>query len=111
MSRIDLCTFDTIRGAHDILINCTPVGMYPRVDASPVDCDVVSRCAAVFDAVYNPRETCLLRLARERGIRCVEGLGMLFYQAVEAQKIWLGEKNIASQEQQKSVYLELLSRM
>ena len=46
--------------AHDILINCTPVGMYPHVDACPVSADVIARCGAVFDAVYNPRETRLL---------------------------------------------------
>ena len=46
--------------AHDILINCTPVGMYPHVDACPVSADVIARCVAVFDAVYNPRETRLL---------------------------------------------------
>ena len=38
--------------AHDILINCTPVGMYPHVDACPVSADVIARCGAVFDAVY-----------------------------------------------------------
>ena len=111
MARIDLCTLGEICRAHDILINCTPVGMYPRIDESPVDGDVVSRCKAVFDAVYNPRETRLLSLARERGVNCIEGLGMLFYQAVEAQKIWLGEEYIATPTQQKEVYQKLLQCM
>ena len=92
--------------AHDILINCTPVGMYPHVDACPVSADVIARCVAVFDAVYNPRETRLLTLARQNGLPAIEGLGMLFYQAVEAQKFWFGHK-IASQAEQNRIYSEL----
>ena len=63
--------------SHDILINCTPVGMYPHVDACPVSADVIARCGAVFDAVYNPRETRLLALAKQNGLPTIEGLGML----------------------------------
>ena len=111
MARIQVSTLDDVRGAHDILINCTPVGMYPECDASPVSDGVVSRCGAVFDAVYNPRETKLLAMARAQGIPCVEGLGMLFYQAVEAQKYWFGEQSIASQEQQRCIYRLLLESM
>lgn len=111
MARIGVSLLDHIEGAHDILINCTPVGMYPECDASPVSRDVVARCGAVFDAVYNPRETKLMSMARFAGIPCVEGLGMLFYQAVEAQKYWFGEGNIATPEQQKTIYHQLLERM
>lgn len=111
MSRIRVSTLDYIKGTHDILINCTPVGMYPACDESPVTSDVVARCAAVFDAVYNPRETRLLSMARHAGIPCVEGLGMLFYQAVEAQKIWFGDANIASQQDQRTIYRKLLACM
>ena len=77
-------------GAHDLLINCTPVGMYPYSDACPVGGEIIDRCRAVFDAVYNPRETRLLALAKQKGIPAIEGLGMLFYQAVEAQEFWFG---------------------
>lgn len=110
-ARICVSLLEHIEGAHDILINCTPVGMYPECNASPVAQDVVSRCGAVFDAVYNPRETQLLKMARHCRIPCVEGLGMLFYQAVEAQKIWFGEGRIASSQQQKAIYQELLAHM
>lgn len=89
MQRIAFCTLDkTPMAAHDLMINCTPVGMYPQVNASPVGEEAVSRCAALFDAVYNPRRTQLLSIAERMGIPAVEGLGMLFYQAVEAQKFW-----------------------
>lgn len=96
--------------AHDILINCTPVGMYPHVDACPVSADAIARCMAVFDAVYNPRETRLLALARQNGLPAIEGLGMLFYQAVEAQKFWFGDR-IASKAEQSRIYSELQTRL
>lgn len=96
--------------AHDILINCTPVGMYPHVDACPVSADVTARCGAVFDAVYNPRETRLLALARQNGLPTIEGLGMLFYQAVEAQKFWFGDR-VASKAEQSRIYGELQTRL
>lgn len=104
--RLSVCPLEQPKGAYDILINCTPVGMYPHVGACPVSEDTISRCRAVFDAVYNPRETNLLALARQKGIPAVEGLGMLFYQAVEAQKIWFGRK-IASASEQNRIYSEL----
>ena len=96
--------------AHDILINCTPVGMYPHVDACPVPADVIARCGAVFDAVYNPRETRLLALARQNELPAIEGLGMLFYQAVEAQKFWFGDR-VASKAGQSRIYSELQTRL
>lgn len=96
--------------AHDILINCTPVGMYPHVDVCPVSADVIARCRAVFDAVYNPRETRLLTLAKQNGLPAIEGLGMLFYQAVEAQKFWFGDR-VASKAEQSRIYSELQTRL
>ena len=96
--------------AHDILINCTPVGMYPHVDACPVSADVIARCRAVFDAVYNPRETRLLALAKQNGLPTIEGPGMLFYQAVEAQKFWFGDR-VASKAEQSRIYGELQTRL
>lgn len=111
MKRIDVRQLDDCYGAYDILINCTPVGMYPYVDACPVTEDVVGRCNGVFDAVYNPRMTQLLTIAQQKGIPYVEGLGMLFYQAVEAQKFWFGKDAIASDTAQRAVYLDLLEQM
>lgn len=90
-ARIGVCPLTEIPGAYDVLINCTPVGMYPRTDTCPVEDGVISRCAAVFDAVYNPRTTQLLACAQALSIPTVEGLGMLFDQAIEAQRFWFGE--------------------
>ena len=105
---IDVCLLGQSHAAHDILINCTPVGMYPNADAAPVPEEIVSRCKAVFDAVYNPRQTRLLEMARIQEIPCVEGIHMLFEQAVEAQKIWFGQ-GIPSVEDQKRILDALLT--
>lgn len=109
-SRLDICALPDADRACDILINCTPVGMYPHAEGCPASDRALSRCKAVFDAVYNPRETQLLARARARGIPCIEGLGMLFYQAVEAQKIWFGQR-IAGARAQSGLYRELLEQM
>ena len=76
----------------DLLVNGTPVGMHPKTGCSPVSAAVVGRCAAVFDAVYNPDETMLLRLAREAGKTAVHGMAMLVGQAAKAQHIWNGSR-------------------
>lgn len=106
-ARIGVCALSEADGRCDILVNCTPVGMYPHEDACPIATEAVARCGAVFDAVYNPRQTRLLACARERGIAAVEGLGMLFYQAAEAQRVWL-DGQMASPEAQREVYAQLL---
>lgn len=90
-ARIDVFPLTEIPGAYDVLINCTPVGMYPHTDACPVDDGVITRCKAAFDAVYNPRTTQLLARAKALSIPTVEGLGMLFDQAIEAQRFWFGD--------------------
>lgn len=74
----------------DLLINATPVGMYPHTDACPVGEDIIARSGAVFDAIYNPRCTRLLAIAQQHGIANCDGLSMLVYQAALAQEVWLG---------------------
>ena len=76
--------------SYDLLINATSVGMYPKTGESPVGKQVVARCKAVFDAVYNPKETELLRLARECGVKAIGGMGMLVCQAAYSHHIWFG---------------------
>ena len=79
-------------GGWQLLINCTPVGMFPHSDACPVDEETLGRFDAVFDMIYNPPETRLLAAGMRLGLRTIGGFGMLFYQAVEAQKIWFGRE-------------------
>jgi shikimate dehydrogenase len=74
-----------------LLINATPVGMWPDTEAAPLpDPGWLSPSALVFDMVPNPVETRLLREARSRGARTVPGLVMLVAQALAADEIWLG---------------------
>ncbi|MCB9850410.1 MAG: shikimate dehydrogenase [Phycisphaerales bacterium] len=80
------------RHRHDakLIVNCTSVGMHPRVDASPMPPDGLSDKVAVFDTVYNPRETKLLRQAREAGAVTIDGVAMFVHQAAEQYRIWTG---------------------
>ncbi|MBP3647929.1 MAG: shikimate kinase [Clostridia bacterium] len=74
------------------LINTTPVGMYPQVDASPVDLKRLPKLQGVLDVVYNPLRTKLLQQAETIGIPHEGGLCMLVYQAVRACELFTGEK-------------------
>jgi 3-dehydroquinate dehydratase/shikimate dehydrogenase len=86
------CKFERFEGINkldsDILINTTPIGMFPEVDRTPVPENVLKEGMIVFDAVYNPIETKLLRDARERGCRTVNGLTMFINQAAEQFRLW-----------------------
>lgn len=74
----------------DILLNCTPIGMHPRTDASPVPAGMLREGLVVYDAVYNPLESRLLRDAREAGGRMVPGIDHFVRQAVEQFELWTG---------------------
>ncbi len=77
------------RRRFEAIINCTPVGQAPDAEASPLRAEELN-CRVVFDLVYNPRETKLLRLARRRGIRTVPGWQMLVEQGAAQFEIWTG---------------------
>lgn len=72
----------------DLLVNCTPLGMYPKIDASPLEKENIIKFSAVVDLIYNPKETLLLRYARESGIKTVNGLYMLVAQAIVSEEYW-----------------------
>jgi len=76
----------------DVLINATPVGMYPNVGESIVDPALLRPEIVVMDLVYNPPATKLLREARDIGCRTIGGLKMLVYQAADSIRIWTGRK-------------------
>ena len=73
------------------MINATPVGMYPKCDECVVSDEIISRTNFVFDAIYNPRETLLIKKAKSMGITAVGGMAMLVWQAVSAHEIWDGD--------------------
>jgi len=77
------------RTACDLLINATPVGMYPNVDASPVEGPI--RADVVFDMVYNPATTALLRQAAAQNKKTVSGVAMFLAQAARQFEIWTGQ--------------------
>lgn len=77
----------SVRG-WDIIINCTPVGMYPNIDAAPIDKKVVGSFSSAVDLIYNPSETLFLKYARQLGMPHANGLYMLVSQAAAAQEIW-----------------------
>jgi 3-dehydroquinate dehydratase/shikimate dehydrogenase len=78
-------------GSWDLLVNCTPVGMHPQVDATPIDPSLLTG-RMVYDLVYNPLETRLLREAARAGCQTIGGLEMLVAQAVEQFEWWTGRR-------------------
>ena len=87
---IKTAQYDELNAGHgyDILINTTPVGMYPDTNACPLADDIIRGFSAVADLIYNPSQTVLLKKAESFGARTVNGLYMLVSQAVAAQEIW-----------------------
>ncbi|TDX43688.1 shikimate dehydrogenase [Orenia marismortui] len=76
----------------DLLIDATPVGMYPKVDVKPVvSTGSLHKDLLVYDLVYNPLDTVLLKAAKRSGAKAVSGLGMLLYQGAIAFEIWTGK--------------------
>ncbi len=72
----------------DLLINSSPVGMYPKTDACPAPDAVIARAKAVFDVIYNPRKTGLMQKAEANGAKVAGGMAMLVWQAAIAQGHW-----------------------
>ena len=89
-AEVSCCLLSDISGEYDLLVNGTPVGMYPNVGGMAVSAKALSRCAGVFDAVYNPLKTKLIEAAEANGSVSVGGMSMLVWQAAAAHKIWDG---------------------
>lgn len=74
-----------------LLVNTTPIGMFPNIDYSPLPENMsLSKHTMIYDLVYNPRETQLVRDARLQGLQATTGLGMLIEQAALAFEKWTG---------------------
>lgn len=80
---------DRIKG--DVLINCTPVGMYPKTGVSPIE-NLDTGFGAVVDMIYNPTVTELMKKGEEIGAKTVNGLNMLVAQAIYSEGIWNDEE-------------------
>lgn len=88
VSRSGEYNYDNLEKLADceVLINTTPVGMYPNNGSSAVSLDKFPHCEAVLDVIYNPLRTQLIMQALERGIKCSGGLYMLVAQAAQSAK-------------------------
>jgi shikimate 5-dehydrogenase len=75
----------------DVIVNCTSIGMWPNVDDTPLDEAKLSARQAVFDTIYNPIETRLLRQAKEAGGITIDGVTMFVNQAVAQFDRWTGQ--------------------
>lgn len=75
----------------DAIVNATPVGMYPRIQGSPLDMRDLN-CRLVFDTIYRPRSTKLLQIAAARGIETVSGVEMFVAQGTAQWEIWTGQR-------------------
>ncbi|MDG6243429.1 MAG: shikimate dehydrogenase [Methanolobus sp.] len=87
------CGLEKLKGLiadSDILINCTTLGMHPRTEGTIATAEDMHPELTVFDIVYNPLETRLLKEAKKAGSKAVTGEMMLIYQGAEAFKIWTG---------------------
>ncbi|WP_202319522.1 shikimate dehydrogenase [Archaeoglobus neptunius] len=81
-----------LSGKVDILVNATPLGMKGFAQALPVPAKILKPGMIVFDTVYNPVDTPLIRSAREAGCRVIYGIEMLVHQGARAFEIWTGIK-------------------
>ncbi len=99
----------------EIIINTTPVGMFPHPEATPINIEYFPHLCGVIDAIYNPLRTELVMSARERGIAAAGGLYMLVAQGVLASRVFLGDDielamcDTATAELCESVYKKILS--
>ncbi|MDR0804288.1 MAG: shikimate dehydrogenase [Oscillospiraceae bacterium] len=94
LANVKKIPLDNVTGDYDLVINATPIGMYPNIDDSPVDWSNLSARYA-YDLVYNPENTKFLFGATEQGAVAANGMRMLVYQAVRAHELWLPRKRIA----------------
>jgi shikimate dehydrogenase len=76
----------------NILVNCTPVGMYPNIDSAPISQKETSKFDVIVDLIYNPACTLLMQQGNNLGIPTYNGLYMLVAQAVAAVEIWYNIK-------------------
>ena len=98
--------------SKEICINCTPVGMYPHTDFSPVSAEMIAKFPAnsiFYDLIYNPRPTKFLKTAKENGAIAIDGLEMLVQQGAAGLKIWLQQEDVPIEIMRRSLldYLEL----
>ncbi|MDD2494512.1 MAG: shikimate dehydrogenase, partial [Tissierellia bacterium] len=85
-----IITYEDLKNIKDssLIINTTPVGMYPNIDNSPINIKILSNFFIAVDLIYNPFQTLFLKNAQEAGLKTLNGMYMLVAQAVKSQEIW-----------------------
>jgi 3-dehydroquinate dehydratase/shikimate dehydrogenase len=83
----------SVRMKHNcqVLVNCTPVGMHPEMDETPFDAEWHDRHVTVFDTIYNPERTLLIKQAREAGCPTLTGVDMFVKQAARQFELFTGQ--------------------
>ena len=94
-------------GGYDILINCTGVGMHDSIGVSPVTQTAFEGASVAVDLIYKPEESEFLRLAKEKGLKTLNGAAMLFYQAYYADCLYLRME--ADEAEAESLYQKYLT--
>ncbi len=82
---------DRGRERYDLVVNCTPIGMHPNVDETPLEARFFGPRTVVFDTVYNPEQTLLVKHARESGSQVITGVDMFVAQAARQFEIFTGQ--------------------
>lgn len=102
---IAVCEPEDIQGSYDCLVNTTPIGMGASSEMFPIDPDLLRQIKVVYDLIYNPYETTLLTEAKKRGCIIINGFPMLFYQALESNRLWLNVS--VAEETERQLYCEI----
>ena len=89
-ARVQYAVTAEIHEKFDVIINASPVGMFPKADACPVSDELIDQADYFFDVIYNPTKTLFLRKALAQGKTAKGGAAMLVLQAVRAHEIWYG---------------------
>ena len=97
-SNINTIQIEQVGSSFDIIVNSTPIGMYPNIDECPVCETVLQGAELVYDMTYNPYESKLLNLGRKSGAITVNGLPMLVYQGLKSMEIWTGKQATSEEE-------------
>lgn len=87
---VKVINIEAVSESYNLIINGTPVGMFPNTDACILPKEIIQKSSAVFDAIYNPEETLFIKYAKQAGLKYSNGLSMLVWQAAVAEEIWNG---------------------
>lgn len=106
---INLVKLAELNSSFHVVINSTPIGMYPHINECPISSNLLEGTELVYDLIYNPYETKLLQLASKLGAKTINGLPMLIYQGLKSLEIWTGE--LATTEEEQVLYNEVKKRI